>query len=114
MWELSGNENLQDRETVLGFNLTSTKATSRSGQTISATDVQNGWESGLSTLEDFQQQDVLIRLSDNFWDNLITVRDSVDNTKPQIKIDPDFNNKVVDIDSLSGANYKEIIDQLDH
>ena len=55
LWEFR-NENLQDRETVLGFNLTSTKATSRSGQTISATDVQNGWESGLSTLEDFNSK----------------------------------------------------------
>ena len=54
----------------------------------------------------------LIRLSNSFWDDLISVRDSEATNQPQITVDPHFSNTIVNIDSLSGTNYKDLIDQL--
>ena len=111
----SWDEDIYDLDVVLGFDLTSTNAELITGQNISATyDRSTGWDGGNSSLAEFERQDTYIRLSDSFWDNLISVRDSDldDTSQTQLSINPDFNNKTIDFDSLSASSYEELIKQI--
>ena len=98
--------------TVIGFDLTNVSATNFFGAEVSAqSEVSaNGWES-VSTIEDYSQQDVLVTLSDSFWDDIIEI-DNAPDAPPIISYDTSFNGKTIDLDSLSGSNYKDLADQI--
>ena len=95
---------------AIGIDLININTTTRIGQKITSSNNYE-WAPTTSTLEQFDESDVLINLSDSFWNDVIEV-DQLNDPLPSAFINPSFNGKIIDLDSLNGSNYSEITDQL--
>ena len=65
-----------------------------------------------SVQKEFDEIVVLLRLSSVFWIDLVNIYNSDVISSAKISVDSSFNGKVLDLDSVSASNYKELRDEI--
>ena len=99
---------------VIGYDLSSVNTQNLFGVDFNYYNGDTTPNSDADSLQQFENQDLLISLTDSFWDNVVGITDAVPPSLDDysISVDPSFNGKTINIDNLSGSNYSELVDQI--
>ena len=98
--------------TVIGLDLDTVNIDPNFGPNVDR--YNNASTENTSVQQEFEEQDVLLRLSSDFWNDLGNVYSSDVNSSAEISIDSSFNGKVLDLDSISTSDYKELRDEINN